>query len=153
APDRTFGPGDRAPFDVPDMTLNALDLDDSDRLYAADTSGLNLNSSRILVFNNASTADGQHDADRTITSASWTVIEDLVVDGNVLFVADSTASVKIFDDADMLDGVVLPDRTLTVNVNLPEIDGIVVHSDGTGFLADRANHAIYVYEDIAGRTG
>ncbi len=152
APDRTISPPDRAPTTNSEMTVDALDLDGV-RLFASDTSGLNQNSSRILVFEDATTADGTVAPSATLTSAFWGGIEDLVVDNNVLYVVDGTAAVKVFDDADGLDGPVIPDRTLTVNVGLASIDGIVLHSDGTGFLADSGNHAIYVYEDLATRDG
>lgn len=155
APVRTFWPDDRSPTTTTDMTIDALDLDSNGRIFVSDTSGLNQNSSRILIFDDAATADGQTTPAATLTSAFWGGIEDLVADGDALFVVDGTSAVKIFDDADNFSGVeiLIPSRTLTVNVALAAIDGIVIHSDGTGFLADSSNDAIYVYEDIASRSG
>ncbi|MGE3180092.1 MAG: PKD domain-containing protein [Phycisphaerae bacterium] len=154
APVRMFSPPDRAPFDNLSMTLDALWLHQGD-LYASDTSGLNVNSSRILVFAGAATADGEVAPIRTITSSSFDNIEDITIDsGNRLYVVDGTNVVKIFDDAATVDGNSVPGRMITINMTVdPSIQGIAIGSDGTGYLADRGNDIVYTIEDIAGRNG
>ena len=154
APLRMFSPPDRAPFNSTQMTLDALWLHDG-ALYASDTSGLNANSSRILVFADAAAASGQATPVRTITSADFGNIEDIIIDSNdILYVVDGTNQVKVFDNASTRNGVLTPDRVITIGgTPAPDLQGIALSSDGIGYLADRENSAIYSINDIATQGG
>ncbi|MGE3181635.1 MAG: hypothetical protein AB7N71_08395 [Phycisphaerae bacterium] len=154
APVRTFGPPDRAPFDNIMMTLDALWLDQG-MLYASDTSGLNVNSSRILVFNVAATADGETMPDRIITSTAFGNIEDIVIDADeILYVVDGTNAIKVFDEAQFVGGNATPDRIITINATTtPSLQGIVVGSDGIGYVADRENDVVYTINGIGAKNG
>ena len=153
APDRFFGPNDRSPYD-PDKSItpsySAMDLDIDGNLYVADSSGENVNFTRIQVFADPGTAEGGTDPARTITSMEWGHIEDFAVsDNDYLFVVSSTDSVYIYSGASMLSDEVSPTATLTVQAEgTPSFDGVVVSSTGIGYIADRANFAIYVFDDI-----
>jgi len=157
APDRTFVPPDRFPITGSiQMTVDALWFDeDTGELYVSDTSGLNVNSSRILVFDNPGAADGETAPVRTITSAAFGHIEDIVVDkAGRLYVVDGLESVHVFDDAASLDGDVTPDRTITLNrTPTAELHGVGVDSDGDGYLSDRNGDAVYTIEDIGSADG
>ena len=80
----------------------------------------------------------------------WGHIEDFAVsDNDYLFVVSSTDSVYIYSGASMLSDEVSPTATLTVQAEgTPSFDGVVVSSTGIGYIADRANFAIYVFDDI-----
>lgn len=146
APTRMFSPPDRSPFENTVMTIDAMYLDHLGNLYVSDTSGLNVNSSRILVFNDLDNADESVVPVRTITSTAWMNIEDLVVDGSdTLYVVDGDESVYMFEMASMEDGLVIPGMTLTVQRDLVAIDGIAVAEDGIGYISDRSNHRVYSY--------
>ena len=85
----------------------------SDQLYVG-----NYDSSSILVFNNASTADGNIAPSRTISGASTTLSElwGLFLDAanNRLYVMDpGAAGVLVFNSASTINGNVTPDRTIT----------------------------------------
>ncbi len=158
APDRTFGPPDRIPFNTEaitiSMTIDAMDLDSDGNLFVSDTSGLNGNQSRILVFVDPGTADGAAVPAQEFTSTAWDNIEDLVVDANgALYVVASGDEVWMFAAPTTLEGDVLPDTTLVVQGDRVDIEGIVVGSDGTGYLADRGNHAIYSYDNLGTLSG
>jgi len=158
APDRTFGPPDRVPFNTEStsisMTVDAMDLDSDGNLFVSDTSGLNGNQSRILVFADPGSAEGLALPIQAFTSDSWENIEDIVVDANdVFYVVASTDSVLMFNDASTLNGDVSPSAIMTVQLTMVDLEGIVVGFDGTGYLADRANHAIYSYDGLAGLSG
>lgn len=157
APDRNFGPTDRFPFGTSvsiTSTFDAMDLDADGNLYASDTSGLNGNQSRILVFTDPGAADGGIEAPRSFTSDSWGNIEDIVItDGDVLLVVDGEDAVYIFNDASTLSGDVDPSAVLTVPITRARLDGILVSSTGMGFVADRENFAIYAFDDIESLSG
>ena len=85
---------------------------DSDELYVGDYSN-----SSILVFKNASTADGNITPSRIISGASTTLSEPwgLFLDSanNRLYVMDPGAvSVLVFNSASSINGDVVPDRTI-----------------------------------------
>lgn len=146
APTRMFTPDDRYPNSGSiRMTVDAMWLDTDGRLYASDTSGNNVNSSRILVFDDAAIADGQTAAAREITSDSFGQIEDITIDDEGrLYVVDQSNGVYVFDDASALDGKVTPDATITITGSpTPNFQGIAVDSAGTGYIADREYDAIY----------
>jgi len=153
APTRMFSTDDRFP-DVPGvsikMTIDALWLDSDGSLYASDTSGLNVNSSRILVFDDPSTADGNTAASRVITSSVFGNIEDITIDKDGrLYVADGSNNLYVFDDASALDGDVTPDATITIGGSpTPQFEGIAVDSNGVGYIADRQYDAVYSLDGI-----
>jgi len=151
APSRKFNPSDRAPTNNMSMTINALDLDANGRLYVADTSGLNQNSSRVIVFNSPSAASGSTTIDRTITCTSWGVIQDLAVDStDHLYVVDGTNKIFVFDNASNLGLLATPSRTLTINgANSVSLQGILIGMNGAGFVADTSNSAVHSLTGIA----
>lgn len=155
APNRTFGPPDRAPFDNPPLTIDAMHIDANGDLYVSDSMGDNSpNRNRILVFTNAGAATGSVTPARTINSDAWGKHEDIFVDGDdVLYVVDAASLICIFAGASTLDGMQSPSSTIQVNIALANLQGIVVTRDGTGLVADRENSAIYSFDDIANRFG
>lgn len=158
APDRAFGPPDRVPFATEDvsisMTVDAMDLDSSGNLFVSDTSGESANQSRILVFADPGLAEGTTEPVQTFTSTSWGQLEDIVVDANdVFYVVDGEDYILIFNEASTLQGDVAPSATVTVVQDRVGLEGIVLGSDGTGYIADRNNHAVYSYDDLAGLAG
>lgn len=152
-PDRMFNPPDRAPSDVAPMTVNAMVLDDSGNLYVADTSGSNLNSSRILVFADAANADGEVTPIATITSSAWDVIDDLAFDAGSLFIVDSSENVFRIDDVAAVDGDITPDATITINEFGASLRGIEIAEDGTGLVSDAGRSLILSLFDIGGLDG
>lgn len=153
APDRMFNPPGRAPSDNTEMTVDAMCYDANGTLFVSDSSGLNVNSSRILVFANASSASGETTPARTMTG-NWGGIEDLALDaaGN-LYVVDSSANIFVFRNAVSLDGAVTPDATIMVNGSGVDLQGIVVDSAGRGYAADMGNHEILMLTGIASLSG
>lgn len=150
APDRKFNPSDRAPTTGVQMTIDAMWLDSNGNLFVADTSGTNVNSSRILVYFNPESATGSVDPDAILTSSSWAGVQDIAVDtaGN-LYVADGSENVFVFANAASLDGAVTPDATLTFpGVNVA-IEGVWVDSNGVGYITDRSNAELHKLIDIA----
>jgi 6-phosphogluconolactonase (cycloisomerase 2 family) len=84
----------------------------SNQLYVGDYS-----SSSILVFNNASTADGNIAPSRIISGASTTLSEPWAIwldsANNRLYIMDPGAvSVLVFNSASTINGDVAPDRTI-----------------------------------------
>lgn len=155
-PDRKFNPTDRAPTDNSPMTIDALWLDNDGVLYVSDTSGLNVNSSRILIYKNPESAENGVDPDAVLESNDWGGIQDLAVDpdGN-LYVVDGNDYVVRIDSASANAGelTVNADVTITVPGSGVALDGIVISSDGVCFLADRGNHEIHAYVGIAELSG
>jgi len=155
APDRMFNPPDRKPDDVSGMTINAMDFDAAGSLYVADTSGSNLNSSRILVFDTPATASGSTTPARTLTSLSWTVIEDFAIDslGN-MYVVDGSANVYVFTNiAAAQTGLIAPARTITITGTGVALRGILIGMNGVGYVADSGNHAVHKFNDIKAEQG
>lgn len=147
-PDRTFGPADRGPFGEGSeaMGVEAMSLDPDGNLYVADLSGLNTNRARIVVFPSAGTAEGRIDNTRIIMSQSWSNIEDIFLDLNDrLYVVDGSESVFMLFDVSAQSGEVIPSDTLTVGLQLVSLQGVEVASDGTLYLADTSNHAVYTF--------
>lgn len=153
SPERMFNPPDRAPSDVAPMTVNAMVLDDEGNLYVADTSGLNLNSSRILVFADAANADGEVTPIATITSSAWDVIEDIAFDAGSLYVVDGSENVFRIDGVEFVDGDITPDATITISEFGASLRGIEIASDGTGLVSDGSRHLILSLFDIGGLDG
>ncbi|MBX3396089.1 MAG: hypothetical protein KF841_12050 [Phycisphaerae bacterium] len=149
-PSRTFNPPDRAPSDTAEMTINAMWLDADGALYVADTSGLNQNSSRVLIYLTPANLQGENPADIVLTNPSWTVIEDLAVDSlNHMYVVDGTEKIHRVDDAkNQASGAVTSGATITVPGTNVAIRGIVISSNDVCFVADSGNHAIHAYLNI-----
>ena len=119
-PDRKFGPDDRVPHSATGstkMTIDALKLVD-DTLYAADTSGLSVNSSRILAFDNAGDADGETAPVRTITGP-WSKLRSIEIVDDRLYAADDSNIVFIVDGIGSASGNVSPKQVI--------IEGASVH--------------------------
>jgi len=154
APDRKFNPPDRAPTNTTSMTIDALALDANGTLYVSDSSGLNVNSSRILVFQNPGAANGETAPDRTISSLAWGGIEDLFVDDDDnLYVLDGGNEIEVIDPASTANGIVLADRTISVNGANVGLRGILVDGSGRGFAADFGNDEILILLNIATLNG
>lgn len=154
APDRMFNPPDRAPSANTEMTIDALHFDSQGRLWVSDSSGLNVNSSRILRYDNPGTASGQTAPNGIVTSLSWGGIEDLFVDtDDHLYVVDDSDQIEVLDDATNLGVVVTSDRTITLNGSSVALRGIIVDSQGRGFAADSGNSQIAILLNIASLTG
>lgn len=154
APDRTFGPPDRAPFDNPNLTIDAMTLDAAGNLYVSDALSSSPNRDRILVFSNPGAAQNSTEPSRTITSTDWGQHEDIFVDGDdVLYVVDGAEQVRMFADASTLDGDQTPSSTITMDRNLVSLEGVAVTRNGTGILADENNSAIYSFDNVAERSG
>lgn len=119
----------------------SLDFDEDDNLYVA-----NRVDNNVLVFEGASSLNGDVVA-RRISSASFTTIRGVFVDdADVLYVVDSTSGeVYMFDNAAAIQGTVTPDRTL-VTGGTPW--SVTVDANGTGYVINNGN-AIYIFEDIA----
>lgn len=156
APARVFAPSDRFPHSGSiRMTIDALWIDADGGLYASDTSGLNVNSSRILYWREPGSASGETPADREITSSAFGNIEDIFVDeSGMLYVVDGSNQIHVFKDAAALDGDETPDVTITIDgTPTPQFHGIAIDSDGVGYVSDRENDAIYALVGIAGLNG
>lgn len=151
APDRKFNPPDRKPDDISGMTINAMDFDAAGRLYVADTSGLNLNSSRILVFDTPATSTGSTTPVRTLTSTNqlWKVIEDFAIDadGN-MYVVDGSANVYVYTNITTANGAIAPARTITISGNGVALRGILIGMNGVGYVADAGNHDVHKITNI-----
>lgn len=151
-PTQKFFPPDRAPAtgQTTEMTINAMFYDAATgKLYVADTSGLNQNNSRILVFNNAASASGETTPDATLTSLDWGVIEDIFVDADdILYIVDNTDTLRMFTEASGLDGLLIGPVVLKPDASSPQLNGVFVSADGVGFLSDRNNHQIFVFDHI-----
>lgn len=154
APDRKFNPPDRKPDGVSGMTINAMDFDAAGSLYVADTSGLNLNSSRILVFDTPATSSGSTAPARTLTSLSWTVIEDLAIDANGnMYVVDGSANVYVYNNIGAATNLIAPARTITITGNGVALRGILIGMNGVGYVADAGNHDVHKITGIASAQG
>ncbi len=108
-PDRTFGPDDRVPFATAGtvkMTIDALKLDGG-KLYVVDTSGAALNSSRIMVFNSPSGANGATNPARTITGP-WSKVRSIEIANGRMFAVDDTNVLFVIDNIGTASGAVTP---------------------------------------------
>jgi len=133
--------------------VNARDLEltAGDELYVA-----NAGANNVSVFANAGTADGLVTASRIITSPEFQdrALLDVWLDSNGrMFVLDGTYNrVLSFANAATLNGDVVPDAIITVP-NAGQLAGVAVDAKGTGYVADFASKAIYIFESITGRSG
>ena len=152
APNRKFNPPDRAPSNNMSMTIDSMALDENGVLYVSDTSGLNQNSSRILVFQNPGAANGETAPDRTIISLNWGGIEDIFVDlDDRLYVVDGSNQIEVIDDASTAENLIVPSRTITLTGTGIDLHGIL--AQGRGFVADSGNHAIAMLLNIGTLSG
>jgi hypothetical protein len=152
-PTRTFGPTDRAPHD-PDgtiqLSIDAMVLDATGSLFFSDTSGDDVNHSRVLFYDDPAAQSGASEPDAVFTSAAWSRIEDMAIDGTgTLFVVDATDTVFVYEAADTLEGEVQPSRTVGIPLGGVSLTGLALSSTGLGYVADDMNHAIYTLDAIA----
>lgn len=156
-PARVFGPPDRAPYDPTGtilVTIDAVVLDASGSLFVSDTSGDNINNSRILFYDAPAALAGSSEPDQVITSTAWGTIEDMAIDPDgTLYVVSASDTVFVYEAADTLEGEVQPTRTLSLTVSGVSLAGVLVAPSGLGYLADDANHAIYTLDDMAAQSG
>ncbi len=155
APNRMFGPPDRVPFDPTVFTVDSLFVAPNGDLFVSEAEGdITVNRNRILVFTNPGEAEGETLFTQRINSNDWEKHEDIFVDEeDVLYIVDATDTIKMVNNVStIIDETVVP-TTLTVDIDLVNLQGIVVTREGTGLVADRGNSAIYSYDSIAGRTG
>src|SRR5690606_20965321 len=78
-----------------------------------------------------------------------------VDENDVMYVvngAEGGNTVVMLADAGGLEGEVEADGILAVP-GADDLAGIVVGADGTGYLADEGANAVYVYVDLAERSG
>lgn len=157
APARAFGPSDRAPYDTTGtilMSVDAMVLDSTGSLFFSDTSGDNVNNSRVLFYDAPAALDGMADPDAVITSTAWGTIEDMAIDAaGTLYVVNASNMLFVYDNADTLTGEVQPTRTVTIGVSLASLTGVTLSSTGLGYLADDENHSIYSIDSIATQDG
>lgn len=154
APSRIFNPPDRAPSNVTPMTINGLAVDSDGEMYIADTSGLFVNSSRIVIIPNPGTASGETTVEAELTSGVWDVIEDIFIDsGNRLYVVDGSNKIYVHDNITSASGLIAPNRTITVPGSNVALRGIEIDASGRGFVSDSGNHRIVTYTNIASRDG
>ena len=105
------------------MSVGSLSLDTvNDRLYVG-------NGTSILVYNSASMATGIPSPDRTITgiTSAASLFIDAANNHNRLYVGDAALGVKVFDPADMANGMTTPSGFLTGNFGTTfQIGGVAV---------------------------
>ncbi|MFQ5490890.1 MAG: PKD domain-containing protein [Phycisphaerae bacterium] len=141
APVRTVTSAD---FSAP----SGINFGDDGDLYVANSGATN-----VLVFADAANLNGDFTATRIIESAAFTGVFDVFVDGDDnLFVVDPSGFIFTFNDASSLNGMQAPDFTLDVP-GAGSLTAVAVDSDGTGYIVDRTNDAIYVYDNLANRNG
>jgi hypothetical protein len=74
------------------------------------------------------------------------------IDGDDNLYVATNGDVAIYHHVSMLEGDVEPDQILTIP-GADTFGGLVVDSDGTGYISDAIRNEIYVYHDIASRDG
>jgi|GEM_PF-2972784 len=142
APDRTFGPDDRVPHSgsIP-MTIDAFKLMDDGTLYVVDTSGTAQNSSRILVYNNPASANGEVNPARTITGP-WSKLRGIEVAGNRLYAVDDSNTLFVVGNAGSASGSVTPGE-VTMEGSAVALRSVAAF-DGELYFLDEGNAAILV---------
>lgn len=120
-------------------------------LYVANRDGNN-----VIVFENASSLNGNVAANRVITSAVFTAggLHDVFVDNlGRMFVVDSADDqIHTFNNAAGLNGPAAPAVSLTVT-GAGQMFAIAVDAQGRGYLTDFTLNRVYSYDDIATRNG
>ncbi|HEY6306473.1 MAG TPA: hypothetical protein VI488_08475 [Candidatus Angelobacter sp.] len=117
----------------------------NNRLFVA-----NQGAGSILVFENASTKNGNVAPERNISGPSTTLVGpvDMALDSsrNLLYVADG-ANVLVFASASTVTGNTAPVRTIAVGFS---VDAILLDSGGDRmFLVDGTGNAINVYDSAS----
>ncbi len=110
-------------------------------------------SNNVLVYANASNLNGAVMPTRIITSAAFTNVFDVFVDGDDnLFAVNPGGTVLVFNNAAGLNGNQTPDSTLTVNgANL--LSAIVVDVNDVGYIVDNGVNAVFCYNNVSQRNG
>lgn len=120
-------------------------------LYVANRNGNN-----VVVFENASSLNGNVAANRVITSAVFTAggLHDVFVDGaGRMFVVDSADDqIHTFNNAASLNGAAAPSVSLTVT-GAGQMFAVAVDAQGRGYLTDFTLNRVYSYDNIATRNG
>ncbi len=125
-----------------------LALVSTDSLYVANNGARN-----VLVFSEASSADGNVDPERIISSTAFADPIDVFVDeSDQLFVLDASGQVHVFTNASTLDGGVEPVSTLSIE-GANVMTAMAVDRAGIGYLLDGGADAVYVFDDLSNRTG
>ena len=125
-----------------------LALASTDSLYVANNGAGN-----VLVFSEASSADGDVEPERIISSTAFVdPIDVFVNDSDQLFVLDASGSVHIFANASTLEGNVDPASTLSIE-GANVMTAIAVDRAGIGYALDGGANAVYVFDDLFNRTG
>jgi hypothetical protein len=129
----------------------ALHLAPNGELYV-----VNSGSHTVTTFAGAAALSGTVTATRTITSPALDngLLLDMLVDANDrLYVVDANFQhVFMFAGASSLNGQHDPDADLVV-AGAQSIHGIAIDRDGTGYVTDYVANAVYVFRNIAARTG
>jgi Bacterial Ig-like domain len=126
----------------------------SDQLYVANYSGAG-----ILVFSNASTADGNIAPSRTISGGNTTLVNPawfwLDTSSNQLYVADYVTGVLVFNDASTATGNIAPSRTISgSNTTLNGASGLWYDSGSNRlYVANYSAAGILVFNDASTATG
>lgn len=133
--------------------IGGINLDGNDNLYVA-----NYGTGNILVFANASALNNTNATPTRIINspdfAGPNTISDVYIDAaDRMYVVDRNGRILIFDNAQSLSGpAVSANRTLTVPASAL-LTAIAVDANGTGYIVDPANDAVYSYDNIANLNG
>jgi hypothetical protein len=140
-----------------DFTGSSIALGPNGDLYVAD------GSQSVLVVANPAQRSGEITPDREIFIFGI-ITENVFVDAaDRLYVTD-TGEIAVLANASTLDGEIAFDSFPRMQLSgvraidesgsaQPEIDDIVIDSRGIGYVADRANAAIHVIDNIAAKSG
>lgn len=157
---------------APNRIINSPDLFSPHSLALAPNGDLYVSSTRgVAVFENAAARDGNIPADRfirildeaAVVQGSSIIVKDgIAVDGaNRLYVL-AFGLIFVLDNASELDGMVLPSRT--IDIELPEVSiselrpefdpaEIVIDSGGTAYVADQQHATIHIIPSIGSQNG
>jgi hypothetical protein len=120
----------------------------SDDLYVANNGAKN-----VLVFGDASGADGDVTPERIISSSAFVdPIDVFVNDSDHLFVLDAGGQVHIFANASTLNGSVEPASTLSIEGG-DAMTAMAVDAAGIGYLVDGGAGAVYIFDNLSNRAG
>lgn len=150
APDRTIAGAATTLNGPADVFLDVT----NDRLYVA-----NYTADSILVFNNASTANGDIAPDRTVAGAATSLDgpAGIYVDTtrNILYIANYTGSVILsYNNAGTVSGDFGPSRTIASSTALNNPEGIFVDvANNRLYVADPDSSYISVFNNASTRWG
>jgi 6-phosphogluconolactonase (cycloisomerase 2 family) len=119
----------------------------ADRLFVA-----NANASNILIFDNASTLNGNIAPTRAITSASLATPTDVALDKgrDLLYVADNN-QILVFASASTVNGLTTPVRSIQPGFTAGAI--FIDAADDRLFAADPATNSINVFDGASTLNG